>query len=193
MCGIHTVFEFRSGSEADNYYCMSEQTSSLVKGLDEAYCVSCGQIIKTKAEICPKCGVRQKTAGFIAKFTTRIKNIKTTVKEEEARVTGISTFRKVLAIIVAISAGWTGITGLGSIIAGRPKAGFAMFGIPFFMGLTTAVCMIGWVISLIFSIVLIGVPFLLFFTGVLIPLIPLTVVTWSTFYIADIGVCIRSK
>lgn len=29
------------------------------KGLDEKYCSECGSIIKTKAEICPRCGVRQ--------------------------------------------------------------------------------------------------------------------------------------
>jgi hypothetical protein len=28
-------------------------------GPNEAYCVECGEIIKTKAEICPECGVRQ--------------------------------------------------------------------------------------------------------------------------------------
>lgn len=30
------------------------------KKADEAYCSSCGAIIKKEAEICPKCGVRQK-------------------------------------------------------------------------------------------------------------------------------------
>jgi uncharacterized membrane protein YhaH (DUF805 family) len=30
------------------------------KGIDEVYCSSCGAIIKKEAEICPKCGVRQK-------------------------------------------------------------------------------------------------------------------------------------
>lgn len=30
------------------------------KGLDEKICESCGEIIKIKAEICPKCGVRHK-------------------------------------------------------------------------------------------------------------------------------------
>jgi TM2 domain-containing membrane protein YozV/Tfp pilus assembly protein PilE len=29
-----------------------------IKGLDEKFCESCGEIIKIKAEICPKCGVR---------------------------------------------------------------------------------------------------------------------------------------
>jgi TM2 domain-containing membrane protein YozV len=32
------------------------------KGPDEAFCSSCGAIIKKEAEICPKCGVRQKAA-----------------------------------------------------------------------------------------------------------------------------------
>jgi TM2 domain-containing membrane protein YozV len=30
------------------------------KAADEAFCSSCGEIIKKEAEICPKCGVRQK-------------------------------------------------------------------------------------------------------------------------------------
>ena len=29
------------------------------KGADEAYCSSCGEVIKKEAEICPECGVRQ--------------------------------------------------------------------------------------------------------------------------------------
>ena len=32
----------------------------MVKSEDEVYCSSCGEIIKTEAEICPHCGVRQK-------------------------------------------------------------------------------------------------------------------------------------
>lgn len=35
----------------------SESTSN--KRPDEKYCSECGAIIKAKAEICPKCGVRQ--------------------------------------------------------------------------------------------------------------------------------------
>ena len=35
---------------------MSEQAT---KGIDEKFCSECGSIIKAKAEICPKCGVRQ--------------------------------------------------------------------------------------------------------------------------------------
>ena len=33
-----------------------------VKGMDEKFCSDCGSIIKIKAEICPKCGVRQMSA-----------------------------------------------------------------------------------------------------------------------------------
>lgn len=29
------------------------------KGTDEKFCSECGSVIKAKAEICPKCGVRQ--------------------------------------------------------------------------------------------------------------------------------------
>jgi len=32
------------------------------KAADEKFCSSCGAIIKKEAEICPKCGVRQKSA-----------------------------------------------------------------------------------------------------------------------------------
>ncbi len=34
-----------------------EQTAT--KGPDEKFCPECGAVIKAKAEICPKCGVRQ--------------------------------------------------------------------------------------------------------------------------------------
>ncbi|MBI5843108.1 MAG: NINE protein [Deltaproteobacteria bacterium] len=33
--------------------------SSIPKASDEKYCTECGEIIKARAEICPKCGVRQ--------------------------------------------------------------------------------------------------------------------------------------
>jgi TM2 domain-containing membrane protein YozV/ribosomal protein L40E len=35
---------------------MSQATA---KAADERFCTECGQIIKARAEICPKCGVRQ--------------------------------------------------------------------------------------------------------------------------------------
>jgi len=31
------------------------------KAADEKFCTECGNVIKAKAEICPKCGVRQST------------------------------------------------------------------------------------------------------------------------------------
>jgi len=33
------------------------------KGVDEKFCSDCGSIIKLKAEICPKCGIRQHVPG----------------------------------------------------------------------------------------------------------------------------------
>lgn len=37
---------------------MSE-TNTTSKGVDQKYCADCGAVISSKAEICPKCGVRQ--------------------------------------------------------------------------------------------------------------------------------------
>lgn len=37
-----------------------------VKAVDEKFCGECGVVIKSKAEICPKCGVRQ--AGYSAQI-----------------------------------------------------------------------------------------------------------------------------
>lgn len=39
-----------------------EQQIQKTKALDEKFCSECGAIIKAKAEICPKCGVRQMAA-----------------------------------------------------------------------------------------------------------------------------------
>jgi TM2 domain-containing membrane protein YozV len=41
---------------------MSEATLGRSKGADEKFCSDCGEVIKAKAEICPKCGVRQMPA-----------------------------------------------------------------------------------------------------------------------------------
>jgi len=42
------------------------------KRADEAFCASCGEIIKKEAEICPKCGVRQRkqSSGVSEKWLT---------------------------------------------------------------------------------------------------------------------------
>jgi len=39
---------------------MYTRVDNMEKDIDEVYCTSCGEIIKSEAEICPKCGVRQK-------------------------------------------------------------------------------------------------------------------------------------
>lgn len=38
---------------------MNEVVTQRTKGADEKFCSDCGETIKAKAEICPKCGVRQ--------------------------------------------------------------------------------------------------------------------------------------
>jgi TM2 domain-containing membrane protein YozV len=40
----------------------ASETAGEKPGPDEQYCSSCGEIIKKEAEICPHCGVRQKSA-----------------------------------------------------------------------------------------------------------------------------------
>lgn len=40
-----------------------EATSDDAPGADEQYCSSCGEIIKKEAEVCPECGVRQKSTS----------------------------------------------------------------------------------------------------------------------------------
>jgi len=41
------------------------------KAPDEAFCSSCGAIIKKEAEICPKCGVRQKAVKTASEVSDR--------------------------------------------------------------------------------------------------------------------------
>lgn len=38
---------------------MSDTTVQMRKNSDEKFCADCAAVINTKAEICPKCGVRQ--------------------------------------------------------------------------------------------------------------------------------------
>ena len=40
-----------------------DEVQAVEKGPDEAFCSSCGAVIKKEAEICPKCGVRQKAVA----------------------------------------------------------------------------------------------------------------------------------
>ena len=47
-----------------------------IKATDEKYCSECGEIIKIKAEICPKCGVRQlPIADVIEESTSKNKKL----------------------------------------------------------------------------------------------------------------------
>lgn len=39
-------------------------TEAIQKAADEKFCSDCGSVIKAKAEICPKCGIRQRAAPF---------------------------------------------------------------------------------------------------------------------------------
>ena len=48
------------GKDSDEHYDRRSKNS------DETFCQSCGAIIKTAAEICPKCGVRQVSASTCA-------------------------------------------------------------------------------------------------------------------------------
>jgi len=41
---------------------MNSEVVAKTKDTDEKFCSDCGAVIKIKAEICPKCGVRQSTA-----------------------------------------------------------------------------------------------------------------------------------
>ncbi len=52
---------------------MSTMTTTVEKKADEKYCHECAAVIRAKAEICPKCGVRQPTSsggGFNGFATT---------------------------------------------------------------------------------------------------------------------------
>lgn len=75
-----------------------DSTSKPVKGADEKYCSECAEIIKEKAEICPKCGVRQKTS---------ISSATTTATEALAKKTA-SGRNKWIAIIIALFLGFLG-------------------------------------------------------------------------------------
>jgi TM2 domain-containing membrane protein YozV len=46
------------------------ETQAAVKGPDEKYCMECGAVIRAKAEICPKCGVRQFQGAALGFGTT---------------------------------------------------------------------------------------------------------------------------
>lgn len=170
------------------------------RSIDEKFCESCGTAIHAEINICPHCGVKQKTAGIggfvkkqISKLNDKIATARAAINEEMEMETGISTPHKVIAIIVALSAGWTGFTGLGSIIAGRNKAGFAMLGLPLILGLLTFGCLMATFFSAIASIFVIGIPFFIMFGTFLMVLAPLFATTYIGFYIADVMICVKAK
>lgn len=49
---------------------LQDQAAEREKGADEMFCSSCGAIIKQEAEICPECGVRQKSNSEVRKSKT---------------------------------------------------------------------------------------------------------------------------
>ncbi len=57
-------FPFELGVQEEIYKRYAENRIMAEKdeaGADEKYCSSCGEVINEEAEICPECGVRQKT------------------------------------------------------------------------------------------------------------------------------------
>ena len=46
-------------------------SNNFQKGIDEVFCRSCGSVIKKEAEICPKCGVRQRNTYAMSDISTR--------------------------------------------------------------------------------------------------------------------------
>ena len=46
-------------------------SNNFEKREDEVFCRSCGSIIKKEAEICPKCGVRQREKNVFGDISTR--------------------------------------------------------------------------------------------------------------------------
>ncbi|TWU49257.1 GYF domain-containing protein [Rubripirellula reticaptiva] len=178
------------------------QSASISTGrsASEKFCESCGKAINEAAVICPHCGVKQKTAGIagffrkqVARINEKIAMAKAAISEEMQMETGISTPHKVVAIVVAVAAGWSGITGLGSIIAGRQKAGFAMLGLPLILGVLTGVCMMATIFSGIASIFIIGIPFFIVFGTLSLGLLPLFATTYISFYVADVMICVKAK
>lgn len=68
------------------------------KANNEVFCSNCAAIISDKAEICPKCGVRQKAS---------LSSATTTASEALSRKTA-SGRNKWIAIIIALFLGWIG-------------------------------------------------------------------------------------
>jgi hypothetical protein len=129
----------------------------------------------------------------IDKMKAKMAAAKAAIEDDMKMVNNISTGQKVAAIIVAVCFGLAGLTGLGSLVAGRKKAGTAMLGIPFVLWMLTFGCMFAWICSAIASIVVIGIPFFIIFSGLLVILTPLACSSWYVFYVSDIIMCVKAK
>jgi TM2 domain-containing membrane protein YozV/ribosomal protein L40E len=90
------------------------------KTVDEKYCMDCGSLIKLKAEICPKCGVRQMAAPASSNIGAVAPNGKS----------------KIAAALFAIFLGWMGAHKfyLGDVGWGVVYLLFFWTGIPAFVG-----------------------------------------------------------
>lgn len=53
--------DYAQGNSRGRTTAFSEAPPSDERGTDEKYCHECGAVIRARAEICPKCGVRQQT------------------------------------------------------------------------------------------------------------------------------------
>ncbi|MFZ6800881.1 NINE protein [Undibacterium sp. Di24W] len=93
--------------------------NSNAKTCDEKYCMDCGSLIKLKAEICPKCGVRQMAAPVSSNIGAVAPNGKS----------------KIAAALFAIFLGWMGAHKfyLGSVGWGVVYLLFFWTGIPAFV------------------------------------------------------------
>ena len=94
---------------------------------DESFCRSCGEIIKSLAEVCPKCGVRQRESS------------------DESST----------PMLLNILIGFLGILGIGHIVKRRTSTGLILVGSSIILWIlfwTT----IGFVVGLIFIPIYIG-------------------------------------
>ena len=102
---------------------MNEMQIKKEKTADEKFCSECGEIIRLKAEICPKCGVRQ------LPVSTAIERSKPTDKKlgEKFLYSAGITFLVFLIIILATTPKQTWMNGfIGSCIFSLFSGGIAM-------------------------------------------------------------------
>ena len=88
----------------------------------QKYCVTCGELIHEKAELCPKCGVRQPVTSATASGRNRT-----------------------VAALLAILLGWIGVHKfyLGRMNAGVVYLLFCWTTIPFFLGIIDGIVLFG--------------------------------------------------